>query len=83
MWWRAAIDAIVAFDRSAEIGRIKTPTLVLCAKDDAITPAYFSEELAKKIPARSSRSCPTAGTAPRSRLAEDFNKAVLEFLQRA
>ena len=46
------IDGILAFDRSAELGRIRTPTLVLCAKDDAITPAYFSEELAKKIAGR-------------------------------
>src|SRR5262249_22672057 len=47
---RARIDAILAFDRTAELASIRTPTLVICAKDDGLTPAYFSEELARSIP---------------------------------
>src|SRR6478672_613033 len=35
------IDAIVGFDRTAELGTIKTPTLITCAKDDFLTPPYF------------------------------------------
>ena len=46
------IDAILAFDRTAELGRIRTPTLVVAAQDDLVTPAYFSEELARRIPGR-------------------------------
>ena len=55
------IDAMLAFDRTAELGRIKTPTLVIGAEDDIVTPAYFSEELARLIPAQRSRSSPAAG----------------------
>jgi aminoacrylate hydrolase len=44
------IAAIQRFDRSKELGRIKTPTLVTGVRDDQITPAYFSEALAAAIP---------------------------------
>ncbi|HUQ73216.1 MAG TPA: alpha/beta hydrolase, partial [Burkholderiales bacterium] len=74
------IDGIVAFDRSAELGRIKTPTLILCAKDDAITPAYFSEELAKLIPGAKLQILPDGGHCASEAVPEPFNKAVLDFL---
>ena len=74
------IDGIVAFDRSAELGRIKAPTLVLCAKDDAITPAYFSEDLARLIPGARLEILPDGGHCASEALAEAFNKAVLDFL---
>src|SRR5947208_16550677 len=74
------IDGIVAFDVAAEIGRIRTPTLVLCAKDDAITPAYFSEELAKKIPGAKLKILSDGGHCASEAVVEEFNSAVLEFL---
>jgi aminoacrylate hydrolase len=43
------IDAIVRFDRRARLGEIRTPTLVIVAADDAITPRLFSDELAERI----------------------------------
>ena len=43
------IDAIVRFDRRARLGEIRTPTLVVVAADDAITPRFFSDELAERI----------------------------------
>jgi aminoacrylate hydrolase len=75
------IDGIVAFDRSAELGRIKTPTLVLCAKDDAITPAYFSEELAKLIPGAQLQILEGGGHCASEAAPDQFNKAVLDFLK--
>lgn len=75
------IDGIVAFDRSAELGRIKAPTLVLCAKDDAITPAYFSEELAKRIAGAKLKILPEGGHCASECSLEAFNSAVLEFLR--
>jgi aminoacrylate hydrolase len=75
------IDGIVAFDRSAELGRIKAPTLVLCAKDDAITPAYFSEELAKKIPGAKLEILPEGGHCASECSLEAFNQAVIDFLK--
>jgi aminoacrylate hydrolase len=43
------IDAIVRFDRRARLGEIRTPTLVIVAADDMITPRFFSDELAERI----------------------------------
>jgi aminoacrylate hydrolase len=43
------IDAIVRFDRRARLGEIRTPTLVVVAADDAITPRFFADELAERI----------------------------------
>lgn len=44
------IDAIRKFDRRAQMGGIKAETLVICARDDTVTPVYLSEELAAGIP---------------------------------
>ncbi len=44
------IDAIVRFDRRARLGEIRTPTLVIVADDDMITPRFYSDELADRIP---------------------------------
>ena len=40
------LDALVAFDRSADIHRISVPTLILGALDDLIVPSFLQEELA-------------------------------------
>lgn len=77
------IDAIVAFDRAAELARIKAPTLVLCAKDDCITPAYFSEELARAIPGARLVVLPEGGHCASETALEPFNRAVLAFLAEA
>lgn len=46
----AKIEAVLKFDRSAELHRIRTPTLVNCAIDDILDPVYFSRALAAAIP---------------------------------
>lgn len=74
------IDGICAFDRSAELGKIEVPTLVICAKDDAITPAYFSEELARCIRGAQLEILPQGGHCASEAAVEPFNKAVLRFL---
>jgi len=74
------IDAIVAFDRTAELGRIRTPTLVLVAKDDILTPPYFSHELAKVIPGAKLKILERGGHCSSESALEDFNRALLEFL---
>jgi aminoacrylate hydrolase len=75
------IDAIMAFDRTAELGRIRTPTLVLAAQDDVITPAYFSEELARRIPGAEAKFFPQGGHDFPQVVPREFNQAVLPFLQ--
>jgi aminoacrylate hydrolase len=75
------IDAILAFDRSAELGRIKTPVLVVAAQDDVITPLYFSEELARLIPGAEVKLFPHGGHSFTQVVPREFNAAVLPFLK--
>jgi len=74
------IDAILAFDRTEQLGKIKRPTLVVGAEDDIITPAYFSEELARLIPGAEVKIFPRGGHALTQVRAREFNQAVLPFL---
>ena len=74
------IDAIVAFDRTAQLKRITTPTLVICAQDDHLTPAYFSEELARTIPGARLVLLDRGGHASSQTVPQELNRAVLEFL---
>jgi aminoacrylate hydrolase len=74
------IDAMLAFDRTSELERIKTPTLVICAEDDIVTPSYFSEELARLIPAAEVKLFPRGGHFFTQIRAREFNNAVLPFL---
>jgi aminoacrylate hydrolase len=75
------IDAIMAFDRTADLGRIRTPTLVLAAQDDVITPAYFSEDLARRIPGAEAKFFPQGGHDFPQVVPREFHQAVLPFLQ--
>lgn len=75
------IDAILEFDGTAALGSIRHRTLVICARDDMVTPAYFSEQLAARLPDarlalmdRGGHFCPVAE-------AEEYNRIVLGFLQ--
>ena len=74
------IDAILAFDRTQSLSRIKTPTLVVGAEDDIVTPAYFSEELARLIRGAEVKIFPRGGHWFPHVLAREFNQAVLRFL---
>ncbi|MBM3347866.1 MAG: alpha/beta fold hydrolase [Betaproteobacteria bacterium] len=47
---QARMDMVMDHDRRTELGRIGTPALVCCARDDILTPPYSSEELARGIP---------------------------------
>jgi len=74
------IDAILAFDRTAELSRIRTPTLIVAAQDDNVTPAYFSEQLARAIPGAEAKFLPQGGHSFPHTMAREFNNAVLPFL---
>lgn len=74
------IEAILAYDRTADLGRIDIPVLVHAPRDDAITPPYYSEALHERIPGsrlhvieRGGHFCPV--TVP-----DAFRAAVLAFL---
>jgi aminoacrylate hydrolase len=74
------IDAILAFDRTSGLGRIKTPTLVIGAEDDIVTPSYYFEELARLIPGAEVKIFPRGGHCLTQVRAREFNNAVLPFL---
>ncbi len=74
------IDAILAFDRARRLGEIRVPTLVICAKDDRLTPAYFSQELARAIPGARLALLETGGHACTLTNPEEYDRHVLGFL---
>ena len=76
------IDAIVGFDRTATLGTIKLPTLVICAKDDILTPPYFSRELARVIPAAELIELDRGGHCASETNTRAFDDAVLGFIGR-
>jgi aminoacrylate hydrolase len=57
----ARMAAVTAHDLRARLGEIGAPTLVICARDDAITPLPLSEELAMRIPGARLEILPTGG----------------------
>ena len=76
------IDAIVAFDRTADLPNIRVPTLVVCARDDILTPPYFSRELAQKIPGAELAELERGGHCASEVDPPAFNHAVLGFIAR-
>lgn len=75
------IDAIVAFDRTRDLPHIQTPTLVLCAKDDFLTPPYFSEALANVMPNARLQLLEKGGHCASETAVDGFNEAILAFLR--
>ena len=55
------IAAIVAHDRRDQLQRVKARTLAICARDDMVTPLYFTEELVRLIPDARSYVLPDGG----------------------
>jgi aminoacrylate hydrolase len=74
------IDAVLGFDRTAELQRIRTPTLIVSAQDDVITPPYFSEELVRLIPGAEVKFFAQGGHMFTQVMSREFNQAVLPFL---
>ena len=77
----ARIDMIVAFDRRSRQQEITAPTLVLCAKDDALTPLHLSEELKANIPGARLAVLPWGGHAASQTCPEHFLQETLGFLR--
>jgi aminoacrylate hydrolase len=74
------IDAICAYDRRAELANIEARTLVICARDDMITPAYLSDELVAAIPGATAHFLDTGGHFYTNARPADFIAAVMDFL---
>ena len=74
------IESILKFDVSIDLAKIQTPTLVICAEDDLLTPAYFSKEMATLIPKAKLILFEKGGHAYSRSNPEQFNKVVLDFI---
>jgi aminoacrylate hydrolase len=76
------IDAIIDFDRTADLGKIGAPTLVIVARDDILTPPYYSRELADMIPSAKFVELERGGHCASETNTTAFDEAVLEFIAR-
>lgn len=74
------IDAIMAHDAMPVLSTIETPTLVLCASDDILTPPYQSRLLASSIPGARLEIVEQGGHSLSETETEIFNRIVLNFL---
>ena len=75
------IEAILAYDRVADLGSIEAPVLVHVAKDDIITPPYLSEDLHARIPNSALRVVEKGGHFCPHTMAGEFRETVLSFLR--
>jgi pimeloyl-ACP methyl ester carboxylesterase len=68
-------------DATAELINIEVPALVLVGSDDAITPISAAQTLASKIPQAQLQTINDAGHLSSMEQPEQFNRALLQFLQ--
>jgi len=74
------IAALLRFDRRSQLGHISAPTLILGARDDTVTPIYFSEALSRLIPGAETAILEAGGHFFPISAAEEFRGLVLDFL---
>ena len=75
------INAILAFDRRAQLPSIRTPTLVIGSDNDYITPGYHAEALARAIPGARLAILRGGGHSISKTRPGEFNRIVSEFLR--
>ena len=78
--YRAALAAIVSFNRQDNLPNIKVPTLCLACADDKTAPPSVMEKMAGKIPGGEYHCLARAGHLGNMEQPEAFNAAVLQFL---
>ncbi len=74
------MDAVTAHDLRDHVGSITAPTLVICARDDGITPLPLSEELAAVIPGARLEILRTGSHFAPSCVPDDWAAPVAKFL---
>jgi aminoacrylate hydrolase len=75
------IDAILRHDRRARLHDVRVPTLVIVAQDDVITPRFYSDELASRVPGAKLVVLDTGGHGAPGTSAAAYNRAVGDFLR--
>lgn len=74
------ISALLNFDWTDRLGDIDKEVLVLGVRDDHLTPAYYSDELAAKIPNAKLVIMQEGAHAASQTVPHEFNRIVLDFL---
>ncbi len=77
------IQALLDFDRTQRLSEITVPVLVVGVENDHLTPAYYSEELAKAIPGAKLVILRDGAHAASQTRPHEFNKVVYDFLSRS
>ena len=80
--YRAALSAIVSFNRLADLKRIAVPTLCLAGEFDTNAPPAVMEKMAASIPNASYQCLHGVGHLGNLEASAAFNAVVLEFLMK-
>jgi 3-oxoadipate enol-lactonase len=80
--YRAALQAIVAFDRRDALPALRMPTLCLAGEDDRTAPPDVMQRMAARIPQAQYRCLNGAGHIANVEQPDAFNGAVVDFLRR-
>jgi 3-oxoadipate enol-lactonase len=75
------VAALMKHNTRSQINQISVPTLVLIARDDALIPIEFSEELTARIPKAKLVILERGGHNCWMEFPELFNRAVMQFLE--
>ena len=80
--YRAALAAIVSFNRRDHLAKITVPTLCLSGEHDKNAAPFVMEKMAARIPGAEYLCLAGAGHIANMEKPAEFNAAVLDFLQR-
>jgi 3-oxoadipate enol-lactonase len=80
--YRAALTAIVGFDRRDALERIAVPVLLLVGEDDRNAPPALMQAMAARIPRAEYVCLPGVGHLANMEAPQPFNAALLDFLRR-
>ena len=80
--YRKAVQLLTTFDRRESLPRISVPCLLVAGSEDRTAPADVMARMAKKIPCADFVSLEGCGHLGPMDQPEEFNRALLEFLER-
>lgn len=80
--YRAALQALLGFDRRAALARLGVPTLALAGGEDRNAPPDVMRGMAQRIAGGEYVCLPTAGHLPQVEDPAAFHRAVVDFLRR-
>lgn len=79
---RRRIGALLRFDATADLARMRLPVFVMGSRDDVLVPATKSEELAAAIPGAELHMADWGGHGINVTEPDSFNALLLDFLDR-